>query len=135
MVEPRSSDAAFDRHLRSLLPPDGTGVVNCTAPAWCAPCRRLHPTIEELRGQHARIKFLVLDMDDAEAAAQGEPFGVTGLPTTLVAHEGTVLERIVGADAAALRRAVAKLDENISKGASQIALPYAAQASLGTPKE
>ena len=135
MVQARSSDAGFDRHLRSLLPPDGTGVVNFTAPAWCAPCRRLHPAFEELRRQHARIKFVVLDMDDDEAAAQGEPFGVTGLPTTLVAHEGTVLERIVGADATALGRAVAKLDENISRGASQIALPYAAQASLGAPKE
>ena len=125
--------------LRALLP-SGTGVIKCTAPAWCAPCRALRPTFRALEKSCHELKFVELDMDDAEAAASAEPFGVQGLPTVLVAHEGVVVETIVGADHEKLRGAVARLqtlataDGSASSTSNQIALPYAAQASLRKSK-
>ena len=56
----------------------------------------------------------------------------------LVAHEGAVVETIVGADHDKLRGAVAELRNLRQTGPSspsnQIALPYAAQASLRKSK-
>jgi len=63
---------------------------------WCAPCRMLAPTIDEIATQYAdKIKVGKLNVDHfGEIAAQ---FQIRGIPTILLFNGGQVHDQIVGA--------------------------------------
>ena len=64
--------------------------------SWCAPCRMIAPTVEELAGEYAgRLKVGKLNVDEhADVAAR---YNVRGIPTLLVIASGQVQNQIVGA--------------------------------------
>jgi thioredoxin 1 len=64
--------------------------------AWCSPCRAIAPTLERISEEYnGRLVVAKVDVDENPMYAQR--FGVQGIPTLLLMHQGKELGRIVGA--------------------------------------
>ncbi|TLZ71499.1 MAG: thioredoxin [Methanobacteriota archaeon] len=64
--------------------------------AWCGPCLRLAPTIEQLAADLAgRVRVAKLNTD--ENPLTPSRFGITSIPTLLVFRGGKLVDGIVGA--------------------------------------
>lgn len=64
--------------------------------AWCAPCRAIAPSIEELAAKYqGKVKVGKLNVDE-EPNTSGT-LGIRALPTLLFFKNGQVVEQIVGA--------------------------------------
>lgn len=64
--------------------------------AWCAPCRMLAPTVDQVAQDYqgkARVFKLNVD-DNAETSAR---YNIRGIPTLLLFKDGEVKDQIVGA--------------------------------------
>ncbi|HDQ13873.1 MAG TPA: thioredoxin [Sediminispirochaeta sp.] len=63
---------------------------------WCAPCKMLHPVLDEISQEYAgKVKVAKLDVDEnGEIAAQ---YNVVSIPTLLLFKDGTVANQFVGA--------------------------------------
>jgi thioredoxin 1 len=79
-----------------------TTTLDCSEPVlvdfgaeWCAPCRALTPILEAMARDHAgRLRVGRVDADeDPDLCAR---FGVRGLPTLLLFHEGKVVGQLTG---------------------------------------
>ncbi len=63
---------------------------------WCAHCRRLAPTLEELaRDYHGRVRFVQVNAEDAAELALR--YQVQGVPTMVLFVDGREMGRIIGA--------------------------------------
>ena len=63
--------------------------------AWCAPCRRLAPTVDQLAAEYSgRITVAKVDID--ENPMTPSKFMVRGIPTLLLFKDGDLKETIVG---------------------------------------
>jgi thioredoxin 1 len=64
--------------------------------AWCGPCRRVAPILEELAGDlQGKVRIAKVDVDrHPELAARS---GVQGIPTLILFSDGRELSRQVGA--------------------------------------
>jgi thioredoxin 1 len=63
---------------------------------WCAPCRVVEPSVEEIATEYAgQLKVGKLDIDNNPNTAVA--FGIRGVPTLLFMRDGKVVDRIVGA--------------------------------------
>ncbi|MCY3776134.1 MAG: thioredoxin [Candidatus Aminicenantes bacterium] len=76
--------------------------------AWCAPCRMLSPTIDQIAQDFAgRAKVVKLNVDDnRETSAK---YGIRGIPTLLLFKNGELRDQVVGATS---RENIARLIEN-----------------------
>ena len=64
--------------------------------AWCAPCRMLAPTIDQVAGDYAgKAKIVKLNVDD-NVETSGR-YNIRGIPTLLLFKDGEVKDQIVGA--------------------------------------
>ena len=64
--------------------------------AWCPPCRKMGPVVDELAQRFGdRATVGKLDVDQHPAIA--ERYGVRSIPTFLLFRDGEVVERRVGA--------------------------------------
>ena len=62
---------------------------------WCAPCRRLAPTVDQLAEDYAgRVTVAKMNID--EHPMTPSKFGVRGIPTLLLFKDGAVAESVVG---------------------------------------
>jgi len=62
---------------------------------WCAPCRRLAPTVEALAAEFdGRLTVGKLNVDDNPNTAGR--FNIRGIPTLLLFKGGQVVESVVG---------------------------------------
>jgi thioredoxin 1 len=64
--------------------------------AWCAPCRMIAPTVDQVAQDYSgRAKVVKLNVDDnRETSAR---FNIRGIPTLLLFKDGEVKDQIVGA--------------------------------------
>jgi thioredoxin 1 len=63
--------------------------------AWCPPCRKLEPIIEELAAEFdGRVTVVKLDVDENPETA-GE-YGIEALPTLILFQDGRPVERVLG---------------------------------------
>ena len=63
---------------------------------WCAPCRMLAPTVEEVAGEYSdRIKVGKLNTDEARQAAV--KYNIQSIPTLLLFKNGEVADTLMGA--------------------------------------
>lgn len=81
--------------------------------SWCGPCRLISPEIEKLAEEYAgRIKFVKVDVDNANLEEVVNVLNVRALPTFKVLKDGSVLEgesfTIVGADVGKVKDLVAR---------------------------
>ncbi len=75
---------------------------------WCAPCRAIAPTLEELATQYkGQLKIAKVDVDENPAIA--EQFGIRSIPTLVMFKGGKVVEQLVGA------ASKSKLEDSIKK--------------------
>ena len=80
-----------------------TDVIQSTQPvlvdfwaAWCAPCRMLSPTIDQIATDYdGRARVFKLNVDEnAEVSAR---YNIKGIPTLLLFKDGQIKDQIVGA--------------------------------------
>jgi thioredoxin len=101
MIKKIEEDSLFQAELASAG--SKLVVVDFTA-SWCGPCQRIAPFYEELSGKYSRAVFLKVDVDQcAETAASN---GVTAMPTFIFFRNKTKLDKLQGADTAALEAKV-----------------------------
>ncbi len=64
--------------------------------SWCAPCRMLAPTIDEVATDFGdRAKVVKLNVD--ENGATSMKYNIKGIPTLLLFKDGVIKDQIVGA--------------------------------------
>jgi thioredoxin 2 len=104
------TDATFAAEVeRSPLPV----LVDAWA-AWCGPCRTIAPVIDALAAELAgRVRVAKLNVDENPATASR--FAIRSIPTLLVFAGGREVDRIVGAQPAAVIRE--RLDRAIAGAA------------------
>ncbi len=62
---------------------------------WCAPCRMIAPTIEELAAEYkGQMNFGKLNVDENNKTAT--KFGIRSIPTLLFFKDGNILKQVVG---------------------------------------
>lgn len=63
---------------------------------WCGPCKMMAPFVDEIAAKYVgRALVAKLDTDRAQKAAQ--PFGIRGIPTTIVFKGGKIVAQKAGA--------------------------------------
>ena len=63
---------------------------------WCAPCKVIAPSIDELAEElDGKIKFTKVDVDSNPEIAM--KYGIRGIPTLLVFKGGSPVDQLVGA--------------------------------------
>ncbi len=64
--------------------------------AWCAPCRTLAPTVDQIAQEFSdQAKVVKLNVDDN--AAISAKYNIKGIPTLLLFKGGEIKDQIVGA--------------------------------------
>ena len=78
-----------------VLQSKGVSVVDLWA-EWCAPCRKLGPTIDEIaREKEGSVHVFKLDV---EANPQTPvKYGIRGVPTILFFKDGQLVDQLIGA--------------------------------------
>ena len=62
---------------------------------WCAPCRILSPSVEEIASEYeGKATVGKLNVDDSPGVATR--FGIMGIPTLLFFKDGKLVDRVVG---------------------------------------
>ena len=75
---------------------------------WCAPCRAIAPSLEELATQYkGQLKIAKVDVDENQEIAQTN--GIRSIPTLHMIKGGQEVEQLVGA------APKAKLEDSIKK--------------------
>src|SRR5262252_2431846 len=63
---------------------------------WCAPCRAIAPTLDELARESAgRVSLAKVNVDEHPGLAAR--YGVRSIPTILFMKEGAVVDQVIGA--------------------------------------
>ncbi len=63
---------------------------------WCAPCRAIAPSLEELATQYkGKVKVVKVNIDDHQETPQN--YQVRSIPTLIMFKGGRVVDQIVGA--------------------------------------
>ncbi len=86
------TDSTFDQEV---LKSDKPVLVDFWA-AWCAPCRMIAPTVEQIATDYdGRAKVVKLNVDEnGEVSAR---YNIRGIPTLLLFKDGMIKDQIVGA--------------------------------------
>ena len=83
-----------DTFFAEVLEADKPVLVDFWA-TWCPPCRVMSPILDELASARDDIKIVSVDVDnEQELAVQ---YGVLGLPTFVLFHNGAPVTSLVGA--------------------------------------
>lgn len=86
-----ANDTNFDSEV---LASAGTVLVDFSA-AWCGPCKKLEPIVEEIAAEYgSRLKVVKVDVDQAPGTAA--KFAVLSIPTLMIFHGGKVKDQYSG---------------------------------------
>ena len=86
------SDATFE----SVVLGSDTPVLIDFWATWCAPCKAIAPTLEELAKDYdGKIKVVKMNVDD-NPSTPGK-YGVRGIPTLILFKGGEIVDQLVGA--------------------------------------
>ncbi len=85
-----SSNIAYKEAIK-----EGTSVVMFSA-QWCPDCRVIEPILPEIEEKYADIKFFHADRDQLLDLCQ--ELNIFGIPSFIVYHNGTEIDRFVSKD-------------------------------------
>lgn len=101
----------------------GSDISSVTSPAsklalvdfsatWCGPCKMLDPVLKKVSDDlEDKVDFYHIDVDESPEASSR--FGIRGVPTMIVFHEGQEIDRMVGfRDRNALQKQLETLAES-----------------------
>jgi thioredoxin 1 len=88
---PEVGDSDF---AAEVLEAEGPVVVDFWAP-WCGPCRVVGPILADMAGEHERVTFVKLNVD--ENPATQARYNVLSIPTVILFEGGEARETVVGA--------------------------------------
>jgi len=89
------SDVTSSTWDTEVLKAQGLVMVDFWAP-WCAPCRMVSPTVEELAKEYqGKMKFMKLNTDENPDIAS--KYNIMGIPTLMFIKDGRSVDSIVGA--------------------------------------
>ena len=81
---------------------------------WCGPCLALAPTIDAVAKEYeGRATVVKLNVDNSPATAQR--YGIRGIPTLVLFHEGDEAQRLVGYTS---KEAIGDMINKVAKAAS-----------------
>ncbi len=84
-----------DDEIQGFLSQNDTALLDFWAP-WCGPCQVIAPVLEEIAQEMAgQVAIGKINVDEHPAIAQR--YQVQGIPTLILAKEGQVVDRVVGA--------------------------------------
>lgn len=101
MVSTVGSKAEFDEALKH----SGLVVVDFFA-TWCGPCKMIAPLLQKFSEEYPQVKFVKLDVDQLPEVAQ--EYEVTAMPTIFFIKNGSVVEKVLGAQPQAIKQALTK---------------------------
>lgn len=90
--------------FQDALKHDGLVVVDFFA-TWCGPCKMIAPLLDKFSAEYTAAKFIKVDVDQFGEIAQ--EYEVSSMPTVLFFKEGKVIHKVIGANPAALKQALA----------------------------
>ena len=62
---------------------------------WCGPCKMLDPVLKKISEELGeKVNFYHVDVDESPQASS--QFGIRGVPTMIIFHDGQEIERMVG---------------------------------------
>ncbi|XP_052203664.1 thioredoxin H1-like [Diospyros lotus] len=99
------SVAQWEELLRMATASKKLVVVDFTA-SWCGPCRLIAPVLAEIAKKMPHVIFLKVDVDDQKSIA--EDYGVEAMPTFIFMKEGTIVDKMVGANKDGLQATIDK---------------------------
>ena len=85
---------------------------------WCGPCKAIAPFVVSLASKYPNIKFIKINIDTQKELASR--FQIASIPSFITFKNGKLVERVSGANPAAIEKLVVKLTEpstpNVSTG-------------------
>lgn len=86
-----TDDSQFDE---AVLKADRPVLVDFSA-AWCGPCKKLEPVVDEIAAEYeGRLKVVKVDVDRSPKAAAR--FAVLSVPTLLLFRGGELKDQVIG---------------------------------------
>lgn len=100
-------DVTSPTEFQELLSADlnRVSVINFWAP-WAEPCKQMNEVVKELSKKYQQTLFLQVEAE--EQADIAESFDIEAVPTFIILRGHLLLDRVAGADAAALTKSVEK---------------------------
>ncbi|OTB05912.1 hypothetical protein M426DRAFT_319297 [Hypoxylon sp. CI-4A] len=87
---------------------------------WCGPCKQIAPFFEQLSRSLSRPKvatFVKVNTEADGAKAVAAEYAVTHLPTFIIFRDGSVVDKVKGANPQQLQAVVEKLSDDIENAA------------------
>nr|XP_017225496.1 PREDICTED: thioredoxin H2-like [Daucus carota subsp. sativus] len=99
------SSSKWRSHFQSSRQTNKLMVIHFTA-AWCGPCRTMEPVIRDFAAKYVGVEFIQIDVDELEAVARED--AVQALPAFILIKKGKTVDKVAGAEKAALQNKIEK---------------------------